>query len=97
MHSPEKDSLEERATWLDTRDVEEELKEMVFAALQQVSNDVNSLCSLYCITKNISLNISVVFLSEYIKLKQSFLFVFNYYAIVIYILYITYNLELFVF
>lgn len=35
---PEKD-LEERATWLDTRDLEDDFKELVFLALEELGNE----------------------------------------------------------
>lgn len=39
LGSPEKNELDERATWLDTRGLEEDFKELVFLALQELSNE----------------------------------------------------------
>lgn len=39
LESPNKEELEERATWLDTRGLEEDFKELVFLAVQELANE----------------------------------------------------------
>lgn len=36
---PEKNELDERATWLDTRELEDDFKELVFLAIQELANE----------------------------------------------------------
>lgn len=39
LEAPNKEDLEQRATWLDTRGLEEDFKELVFLAVQELSNE----------------------------------------------------------
>lgn len=39
LESPNKEELEERATWLDTRGLEDDFKELVFLAVQELENE----------------------------------------------------------
>ena len=39
MDAPNKEDLDERATWLDTRGLEEDFKELVFSAMQELVNE----------------------------------------------------------
>jgi hypothetical protein len=36
---PEKNELDERATWLDTRDLEDDFTELVYSAIQELANE----------------------------------------------------------
>lgn len=39
LRSADKNDLDERATWLDTRDLEDDFKELVFLAIQELANE----------------------------------------------------------